>query len=328
MTVCVATIGGGQIFGASDRMLTAGDVQFSPPSEKTFPLTTSIVAMVAGDMAIHAELLGLVRNTVNDTLKLMEVPRWLTVKEVADWYAWYYSDVRARVAETRLLKPLGLTRSTFLEKQNELSPALLEKLARELLTFSLPPTEVIIAGIDESGPHIYTVAEGQATCRDLVGFAAIGSGANHANSYLMFSAHNARASAAVTVLRTFTAKKRAEVAPGVGSDTDIYVIGPQVGSYNQLRKDIEQKLDAIYAKAAAGHKKADQRAEGEINVFVEGLARAVERLPQQSVPEIDHRDSPPADESDRAHVVGHRDRVPEAGPDGSAPPQSELPGQG
>src|SRR5207245_4327722 len=43
----------------------------------------------------------------------------------------------------------------------------------------------IIAGVDDSGAHIYVGSPGVANCEDSVGFAAVGTGAWHANSYLV-----------------------------------------------------------------------------------------------------------------------------------------------
>lgn len=57
MTVCVAAISqsstgtGLMITGASDRMLTAGDIEFEPEQSKIQPLTNSIALMLAGDSA-------------------------------------------------------------------------------------------------------------------------------------------------------------------------------------------------------------------------------------------------------------------------------------
>ena len=68
MTICVALVceNGGTILGASDRMLTAGNVQFNPPASKTYAVTTSIAFMVAGDMSIQAEIIAEVREKISE----------------------------------------------------------------------------------------------------------------------------------------------------------------------------------------------------------------------------------------------------------------------
>jgi hypothetical protein len=42
MTVCIAARSNGPLLLASDRMLTAGDIQFEPPVRKLHMLTSSI----------------------------------------------------------------------------------------------------------------------------------------------------------------------------------------------------------------------------------------------------------------------------------------------
>ena len=47
MTICIATIANGCIFGAADRMKTAGDIQYEPAIAKIIKLTSSMTAMTA-----------------------------------------------------------------------------------------------------------------------------------------------------------------------------------------------------------------------------------------------------------------------------------------
>lgn len=56
MTVGIAAVSQGMLFLASDRMLTAGDIQFQPASHKTLFLTNSIAILFSGQTAFHAEV--------------------------------------------------------------------------------------------------------------------------------------------------------------------------------------------------------------------------------------------------------------------------------
>jgi 20S proteasome alpha/beta subunit len=55
--------------GASDRMLTAGDIQFEPEQPKVVPVSTSIVIMYAGDSAVQAEVLLKVVSDIVERIK-------------------------------------------------------------------------------------------------------------------------------------------------------------------------------------------------------------------------------------------------------------------
>ena len=159
---------------------------------------------------------------------------WIRVKDTAEIYLECRSDARLKRAERDFLWPLGLTKATFIEQQRIMDPSLVDRLARDMIQYRLPTMAVIIAGID-GGAHIYVIHNGQIGdndigCYDAMGFAAIGIGARHANAHFLSTGHKFDSLAHEALLATYVAKKRAEVAPGVGPTTDMYVIGPQLGS--------------------------------------------------------------------------------------------------
>src|SRR6185503_18005785 len=99
-----------------------------------------------------------------------------------------------------------------------------------------PDTGLIIAGIDGGGAHLYAGQEGKFSCEDAVGFAAIGAGSWHAQSQFMFARYTRSMPAAKALYLVFAAKKRAETAPGVGPETDMFIIGPQPGTYQEVQR--------------------------------------------------------------------------------------------
>jgi len=93
-----------------------------------------------------------------------------------------------------------------------------------MLDYRSPHVEAIIAGVDGSGGHIYFTNKDCVRCHDSVGFAAIGVGGWHADSQFMFAGYAKWASVPKCLLLSYVAKKRAEVAPGVGQETDMFAI--------------------------------------------------------------------------------------------------------
>lgn len=134
----------------------------------------------------------------------------------------------------------------------------------------------IIAGVDLSGAHIYTITDNQYTCNDSVGFSAIGIGSRHALSQLMLVGQSFTSSLPETVLAVYNAKKRAEIAPGVGRDTDMVSVGGGA-SFNQLRPDLMQKLEEEYQKINKAEIEAFSQAQKEIASYVEELTQAATR---------------------------------------------------
>ena len=115
MTVCVAAIfQNNSVLGASDRMLTAGgNIEFEPPQPKIWILTTSIIAMVADDILVHAELHQDVLRIVNERV-VKEPQNWWKVSDVAELYSQAYSKLRRKRASKEILEPLGLDFESFI----------------------------------------------------------------------------------------------------------------------------------------------------------------------------------------------------------------------
>jgi 20S proteasome alpha/beta subunit len=269
MTVCISAIfDNSTIVGASDRMLTAGDIQFQPSQPKIWTLTTSIVGMIAGDVGIHAEIFNKLYIDIRAHID-KNPKKWISVSEVAQTYSTYYHQLKFSKGENEVLFPLGLDRKSFIEEQNKLNPDLVKMIAERLNRIVLPDSGIIFTGIDETGPHLYVVENGKVRCEDKVGFAAIGAGYWHADSHFMFSGFTPKTKLYKALQTTYFAKKKAEVAPGVGSETDMFIIGPTLGSYISLKDEIVKNLDTNYKSYLKAIKsvenKIDKKTEGYIS---------------------------------------------------------------
>jgi hypothetical protein len=151
--------------------------------------------------------------------------------------------------------------------------------------------ETIVTGLDMSGfnsetgatffmPHIYTVFKSVngdgITCFDSTGFSAVGGGMRHAESQFMLAGHAPFSSMPETLLLTYMAKKRSEIAPGVGKKgTDMFIIGPPpAGPFTMLDKidDLEMdKIQSIYKSMEGNQKRAFDTAKVKINTHIERL---------------------------------------------------------
>lgn len=275
MTVCVAAIcdGGSYVVGAADRMLTAGDIEFEPQQAKIWQLTRSVGVLVAGDSAIQTEVLRAVEAVVNQ--RIQEQPEnWWMLHDVADLYREHYNKLRLKRAESRLLAPLGLDAGSFIRRQRELEPSLAQQLAAELTNFRLSPTGAIIFGADPTGVHIFVANGGETTCQDAIGFAAIGAGTWHASSQLMFAGHTRAHKLAGTMFLVYAAKRRAEVAPGVGGGTDMFWFARQLGLSGSFPDEIIAGLEKEYKRERARAAKAATKAEESFAGFLAKLAGA------------------------------------------------------
>lgn len=239
--------------------------------------------MIAGDIAVHAEIFSEVNPIIGDRIR-QEPNNWWTVKDVADLYCQYYAKLKSKIATRHYLSPLGLDSNTFIARQNEMNPDVVKKIITGIIDYKLPDIEAIFAGIDTSGAHLYVVRNGNVSCEDRIGFAAIGVGSWHAESLFMAAGHTRAATTSRALYLTFAAKKRAEIAPGVGSETDMFLIGPQLGSYVTVAESVIQDLGKFFKDSVAKRKKIDANVDKKVKTYVDGLA-AARATPVQEVTE-------------------------------------------
>lgn len=273
MTVCIAALcEGNTVFGASDRMLTSGDIEFEPEQQKIYQLSSSIAVMVAGDASLQTEIFMRVRADVHHRIET-DPNNWWLVQDVANLYSRYHGEAKLKRAESTILAPLGLNRESFIEKQQQMAPTLVSQLAQQMINFEIPKVEAIIAGIDQTGGHIYVADGSEVSCEDTVGFASIGVGRWHANSQFMFAGHTRNSSLPRTAYLTFSAKRRAEVAPGVGSGTDMFAV-MSLGGFTLVGSHVLEALDQAYKRGQRGIGKSSKRAEDGFATFMEHLGEA------------------------------------------------------
>jgi hypothetical protein len=247
--------------------------------------------MVSGDMALQIEIFIDVRNAV--VKKIEENPKeWVSVKWVADEYARVYAQIRTQRAARDILSPLGLTNDSFISRQKEMAPELVKQLASEMIRFEMPEADVIIAGVDSTGSHLYVGKDGAMTCEDGIGFCAIGAGAQHAESLLMGSSYVKTDSIPRGLYLAYAAKKRAEIAPGVGVATDMFTIGPKPGSHSIIGQEMVDGIDNIFQRSMEQLREVANGAETAAHGYVEALvsastsaAAATAKEGQASIPE-------------------------------------------
>jgi 20S proteasome alpha/beta subunit len=260
MTVCVATISeSSNIIGISDRMITYGDIQFEPNTSKIVPITKSIIAMTAGDLAFQTEILNRMIGIIS--MQYTSQPINHSVEDIANLYLECKKISDVKKCENIVLAPFGLTYSAFLDKQLSLQENFVLSLKNEIQQFryQLPKIETIITGVDKTGPHIYVIDGDNIHCCDKIGFATIGGGSRHASSQLMLAGYNFDYELSESLLLTYNAKKRAEVAPGVGKGSDMFMIESEDSCFfinNNIIKNLEKTYKNIVRLENSNYKKA------------------------------------------------------------------------
>lgn len=292
MTVCIAALctwpddGSLMIVGASDRMLSAPDIKFEPPQMKIYRFSDKVIALIAGDP--YAQMAICYETSRAIDARKQAKRKTDTVADIAGLFGDAFSKYRREKAENRCLKTVGLDVAEFLNRHSEWDANFVAQVTSELKHATLD-AEAIIAGCDETGFHIYIVDDpGDVRCADAIGFASIGTGKNHADSQFMLARHSQHTSFHTALLQVYAAKKRAEIAPTVGLDTDYFYIG------NEGAKDLNETLIASVGRAynALEQKISDARVEADREVYlylVEHLNAA--RQPQSTSDNADNADN-------------------------------------
>jgi hypothetical protein len=120
----------------------------------------------------------------------------------------------------------------------------------------------------ENDAYIYHIdGEGVTTHHHELNFAAIGIGSPHAKSYLMFSRYQKLTSYFRALPVLYGAKKQAETAPGVGAETDYYLIN---------KTSIIRVPDEIIEVIAEHYAEEERRKAKDIEIIEQKLGTATD----------------------------------------------------
>ena len=187
----------------TDRMITAGDVQYEPQQTKTAQVTPHTLLVIAGDYSLHSQ-------AAKATLFHFNGDQTASPESIARFYGRKIQEIKMREAEDLCLAPLGLNTDTFLAQQKEMASHLSSRLTEQMQSYMGADVDALVIGSSGDYVQIYGVdTKGIVSCFDDVGFAAIGIGAWHAKSRLMQAGYSNRTAFARAAALTFAAKKTA-----------------------------------------------------------------------------------------------------------------------
>jgi hypothetical protein len=273
------------VIGAGDHMITAGDVEFEQPQPKMWKQGAHAVAMLYGDsaaqttIALHSEA-AVLHGRVSE------------VGEIARIYQSNLQKYVRELAEAAVLSPLDLTINSFLASANTLGPDLASALTRRVQDYyyerglSQYFGGAIIAGADTHGGHIFKVEYGHCTRLDRIGFVAAGAGQWHAESQFMFSRYIPEWEHQDALSLVYSAKKRAEVAPGVGQETDIVIIftNPPNVLHFAYNSPLVKSLEGIYQDTQKKHDDATASQHKAVRKWFDDLPKQIPTPPASPTP--------------------------------------------
>ena len=243
MTVCIGAICdcGKSIVVAADRMMTYGppmNLQVEAAVRKIIPLSDNAVLLFSGSVPDGEAV-------ANGTKAMMQGGGNVGLKQVTEYAARTYQDLKKKRVEDTILRPLmGIDFAQF--QQMVTQSAASQVLAQLLGMISQHNLllDVMLAGIDEGVGHLGVVTHpGMALPMDTVGTSAIGSGGLHASVRLNLGHQTKDINLSETIFAVYEAKRASEVAPGVGKVTDIAVLNSKGVSF--VNEGVFKVLDSI-----------------------------------------------------------------------------------
>ncbi len=226
MTICICAIckheGAPALVVAADHMITASfgpyTLEFEHENSKFGFLNKNTVLFFAGDSLFSYELLPKLTPILKETKTVSEISE--KVKELTE-------QERLRRIDEQVFLPRALTRKKFYEEGVAVKlPPQLSALIDQHVQAAKLNVEMLLAGIDASGAHVFQISDKMIKgTYDGIGFSAIGSGAIHAISSLVAQKYTPNCDAYDAIYFVYTAKRKAEAAPGVGNKlTDMRLI--------------------------------------------------------------------------------------------------------
>jgi 20S proteasome alpha/beta subunit len=140
----------------------------------------------------------------------------------------------------------GLTLEDFYRNQRTLHESTIIELNDEMDEFDLG-LDMIVVGVDRgSEAHVYQISNpGVAIPQDALGFVCTGTGQRHADVVFAYRKYTPSFPLKRAIYVAFEAKKKAEMAGGVGRTTDIQIIRSG-GSRKMLPQTVITELEKIY----------------------------------------------------------------------------------
>lgn len=229
MTVCIAALyGDGQgVVMASDRMVTAHiPIGYEFEHEEATKIvrlvdTSSTHVLLSGDVLRGHEVVDMALGP------LTQATPPIAVADIADHVRSCYQTIRRNCVIQQELEPRGFDLVTFNGMQQQLMPAIVQIIDQSLSNFDLN-VEMLIAGDNATHHTVYSIMNpGIVRDHSPIGHGAIGSGAPHALYSLIEAKYRPSMPKEQVVELVSNAKKRSEVAPGVGEGTSIVTIPNQ-----------------------------------------------------------------------------------------------------
>ena len=227
--------------------------------KKVVLISDRMVTTVNGSLAFEHEVkcaiiapnaLVLTAGTIHEPELIEDTQAGITGKDLirttADSLSKNYRLIRKKRIEHEILEKVGISSfNEFYRQQGVLHENTILELSRKIEKYDLG-VHLLLGGVDEKA-HLYMIGEpGTYRSYDELGFCCIGSGDRHADPVFAFYGFSPALSMEQTLKIGFEAKKRAEMAGGVGKETDAWIV--EKGAIHEVKQETVKHLEESHGK--------------------------------------------------------------------------------
>ena len=228
---------GKRVITVSDRMVSTTDMTlaFEHPHMKALPISERAVVLTAG--TVHEpDLIKQAKEEAKGKDRIIEIAEVL--KEV-------YQEIREKHVIDEILRPQAGIKS-FAEwhgKQRSLHDGIVMDLNNGIARYELG-LSLLLAGVDDRGHLIRIGDPGTYRSYDNLSYCCMGMGDRHADNVFAWYKYSQALPLTDALYIAFEAKKKAEMAGGVGRSTDILIIDNK--GIKSVKPDTLKALEEVY----------------------------------------------------------------------------------
>jgi len=228
--ICEANTEEPKVVVAADRLVTSGLAarrEYEHTSSKMLDVFGAdgsspcvAVGVGAGSVSLADEVFYKIdRKIANDSPG--------TTRQIADFGVVALQEVVQETIERQVLSPHDLDLDKFNTIQGQMNPNIVQGIYQEMMESKnevLGRVNLLLAGVDGDGAHLYNIRHNDMSRNDSIGYLAVGSGAEPARSAFIRNRYDDTCELDDALLSVTEAKEQAEEAQGVGREMDIAVL--------------------------------------------------------------------------------------------------------
>lgn len=228
---------GKMVITVSDRMVSTGDMTltYEQPVKKVTYLSEKIIVLTAG--TVHEpDLIRQAKAQTQDKDNILQVAEILKK---------HFQNIRERHIVDEILRPNAGIQSfdQWRKEQKGLHDSIVIDLYNDITRYKLGLT-LMLAGVDTEGHLILLGDPGTYRSSDYLSFCCVGMGDRHAQNVFAWYRYSREFTLNEALYITFEAKKKAEMAGGVGQSTDIIIIDKK--EIKEISSETIKILEGIY----------------------------------------------------------------------------------